>query len=263
MDPVDYNKHAWDAYVEKGNRWTLPVDSEQIAAARRGDWQIVLTARKPIPRDWFPPLAGARVLCLAGSGGQQAPILAAAGAVVTVFDNSPRQLARDREVAERDGLKIETVEGDMRDLSAFPEASFDLVVNPCSLTFVPDIRPVFREVARVLRPGGRFFAGFVHAFSYVFDEEAGKAGRVEARHVLPYSDEKCLPPAEFEKLLADREALIFSHGLEETIGGQLAAGLQLRDLYEDAHDDMPLAKYCATMFATYSLRPVTDAPSRA
>jgi ubiquinone/menaquinone biosynthesis C-methylase UbiE len=81
------------------------------------------------------------VLCLASGGGQQGPVLAAAGATVTVFDNSPRQLARDQEVAAREGLAIETVLGDMRDLRVFPDATFDVVVvNPVSNVFCPNLR---------------------------------------------------------------------------------------------------------------------------
>ena len=47
-----------------------------------------------MPRDWFGVLAGARVLALASSGGQQAPLLAAAGAIVTVHDLSAAQLPK-------------------------------------------------------------------------------------------------------------------------------------------------------------------------
>jgi 2-polyprenyl-3-methyl-5-hydroxy-6-metoxy-1,4-benzoquinol methylase len=99
---------------------------------------VVLIGYEPVPRDWFPAdLTGVAVLALASGGGQQGPVLAAAGADVTVFDNSPRQLGRDREVAEREGLALRTVLGDMRDLSAFPGDSFDLVFNPVSNTFCP------------------------------------------------------------------------------------------------------------------------------
>ncbi len=98
-----YNRQAWDRQVERGNPWTIPVDPEAIARARQGDWQIVLTPTKPVPADWFPPLAGLDVLCLASGGGQQGPILAAAGAKATVFDNSPKQLAQDRLVADGRG----------------------------------------------------------------------------------------------------------------------------------------------------------------
>ena len=83
MDIVNYNQQAWDELVQRGNEWTVPVTSEVVHAARSGHWEIVLTPRRAVPRDWFPPLQGIRTLCLAGSGGQQAPILAAAGATVT------------------------------------------------------------------------------------------------------------------------------------------------------------------------------------
>ena len=104
----------------------MPVGSEAIAAARGHRWEIVLTPVKPVPRAWFrEPLAGREVLCLACGGGQQGPILAAAGARVTVLDNSPAQLAQDRLVAEREKLDLRLVEGDMADLSAFADQSFD------------------------------------------------------------------------------------------------------------------------------------------
>jgi len=168
-----FNRAAWDAQVEHGNRWTVPVTAGQIAAARRGEWSVVLTPRRPVPREWFGTVEGARVLCLASGGGQQGPILAAAGARVTVLDGSPRQLERDRLVASRDGLELETVEGDMRDLSGFGDGVFDLVVFPVAHVFVPDVRPVWREVARVLRPGGALLAGLANPLVYLLgDEEA-------------------------------------------------------------------------------------------
>src|SRR6201982_1764568 len=135
FDPVAHNRAAWDREVGSGNEWTVPVGPDVIARARAGDWSGVLIGYEPVPRDWFgADLDGAAILCLASGGGQQGPVLAAAGADVTVFDNSPRQLARDAQVAPRDGLAIKTVLGDMRDLSVFADSSFDLVFNPVSNT---------------------------------------------------------------------------------------------------------------------------------
>ncbi|MDL1879319.1 SAM-dependent methyltransferase, partial [Cytophagia bacterium CHB2] len=82
----DYNRAAWNREVTRGNRWTIPVSSSVIAAARQGQWEIILTPSKPVPRSWFPELRDCNLLCLASGGGQQAPILAAAGARVTVLD---------------------------------------------------------------------------------------------------------------------------------------------------------------------------------
>src|SRR3954469_9047851 len=176
MDIVAHNSAAWDRAVAGGNEWPRPAGPDVIGRARAGDWSVVLIGYEPVPRDWFPAaLAGTAVLCLASGGGQQGPVLAAAGADVTVFDNSPRQLARDEEVAPRDSLAVRTVLGDMRDLSAFAAASFDLVFNPVSNTFCPDLAPVWRECFRVLRPGGLLLTGFTNPDLYIFDAEGLEA----------------------------------------------------------------------------------------
>ena len=86
----EYNREAWNRQVEKGDRWTLPVGPEVIAAARRGEWSVVLTPNKPVPRAWFGDLDGQDVLGLASAGGQQGPVLAAAGRTC----HGVRQLAR-------------------------------------------------------------------------------------------------------------------------------------------------------------------------
>src|SRR5512134_3580351 len=144
MDIRSYNREAWNREVEGGqNRWSQPVDAETIAKARQGEFSILLTENLPVPRSWFPALQGAEVLCLASGGGQQGPVLAAAGAKVTVFDNSPAQLKQDQLVAERESLSLRTMEGDAADLSMFAGESFDLVFNPCSTVFMPDVRAVW------------------------------------------------------------------------------------------------------------------------
>ena len=97
----------------------------------------MLTNTKPVPRPWFSDLEGIDVLCLASGGGQQAPIFAAAGANVTVLDNSPRQLAQDRFVAERDSLDLKTVEGDMADLSMFPARASTSFFTPFPTCLCP------------------------------------------------------------------------------------------------------------------------------
>src|SRR5947209_6579144 len=194
-----YTRHAGARQVEKGGRWTVPVGPEVIAAARRGDWQVVLTPTRPVPREWFPPLAGLDVLCLASGGGQQVPVLAAAGANVTVLDNSPAQLGQDRLVAERDGLTLTTVEGDMADLSLFPDGRFGLVFHPCSNCFVPDVRPVWREAFRVLRPGGVLLAGCCNPALFLFDYTKAEQGEIVLRYAAPYADLTSLTAQERRK----------------------------------------------------------------
>ncbi len=256
MDVREHNRHAWDKEVERGNRWTVPAGPELIAAARQGQWEIVLTPTKPVPRDWFPELVGADVLCLASGGGQQGPVLAAAGARVTVLDNSPRQLAQDRLVAAREGLEVRTVEGDMRDLSIFPEGSFDLIVHPVSNIFVPDVQPVWRESFRVLRRGGALIAGMTNPIVYIFDWDMLDRGTLEVKHSLPYSDLKSLSDEEKKRFIEQGEPFEFSHTLEEQIGGQLEAGFLLAGFYEDAEspEEMILAGYMPTFFATRAIK---------
>jgi hypothetical protein len=82
-----------------------------------------------------------------GGTSSQAPILTAAGADVTLLDGSARQLGQDAFVAERDGLELRPVQGDMADLSAFGDGQFALVVNRVSTLFVPDVVRVWRGAA--------------------------------------------------------------------------------------------------------------------
>lgn len=258
MDVRAYNREAWDRQVAAGNPWTRPVGPEAIAAARRGEWQVVLTATKPVPRNWFPLLAGCDVLCLASGGGQQGPIFAAAGANVTVFDNSPAQLAQDRLVAEREGLVIHTVEGDMADLSAFADGSFDLVFHPVSNVFVGAVRPVYREVARVLRPGGTLLAGFMNPDIYIFDRDAiDRRGVLKVKYRLPYADATHLPRRQLRRVMREGWPLEHSHTLEDQIGGQCDAGLAIVGFYEDRYapedEDLP-SQFMPTFFATRALK---------
>lgn len=258
MNVRDHNRLAWDKNVERKNPWTIPISEDAVARARRGDFQLILTPTKPVPMNWFPPLAGLPTLCLASGGGQQGPLLAAAGAIVTVFDNSPKQLAQDRFVAEREGLKMTTIEGDMADLSCFADGSFGLIVHPCSNCFAADIRPVWRECFRVLRPGGVLLAGFTNPVRYLFDGERQESGSLEVRHVLPYSDFAGLSEADRQRLILDPLAPFeFGHTLTDQIGGQLAAGLVLTGFFEDGYPpegNDPLSRFMETFIATRAVR---------
>lgn len=251
MDVLAYNRAAWDRQVEQGNRWTIPVSPEDIAAARAGKWAILLTPTIPTPREWFPDdMQGLNILCLASGGGQQGPILAATGAIVTVLDNSPKQLERDRQVAERENLNLTTVAGDMANLSMFADESFDLIFHPVSNVFAPEVLPVWREAFRVLRRGGSLLAGITNPILYIFDIDKLDRGELEVTHTLPYSDLVSLSQAEQQRYKDLGYPLEFSHTLEEQIGGQIQAGFVISGFFEDLDPESVLSKYTPTFIAT-------------
>lgn len=255
MDISQHNSQAWDRQVADGNPWTQPVSPEVISKARAGDWSIVLTPTRAVPASWFPPLSGCEILLLAGGGGQQGPTLAAAGARVTVFDNSAAQLRQDRLVAEREGLEIETVQGDMTSLSQFSDSRFDLIVHPCSNCFVPDVNPVWREAFRVLKPGGALLSGLCNPVLFATDPALDKQGIAQFKYRIPYSDLTSISEAERKKYFPG-QPLSFGHSLEDQLGGQLRAGFVLADLYEDgwSPDHGPIHEFLPCFLATRALK---------
>ncbi len=255
MDIRSYNREAWTREVEGGkSRWSQPVTPEVIASARQGEFSILLTENIPVPQRWFPRLPGADVLCLASGGGQQGPILAAAGAHVTVFDNSPAQLKQDRFVAERESLDLRTLEGDAADLSTFVDESFDLIFNPCSTVFMPDVRAVWRECAHVLRPGGILMTGSMNPVHYIFDLYKADQGILEVAHSIPYSDLTSIPKEDLDELIEKGLPVEFGHSLTDLLGGQCEAGFVITDMYEDYMLDSPLHKHHPNYIATRAFK---------
>jgi SAM-dependent methyltransferase len=263
MNIIEYNRQAWNRQVKDGSEWTVPVGADVIKAARNGQWSVILTPTTPVPTTWFGSLPGKQVLCLASGGGQQAPVLAAAGAIVTSFDNSDAQLDRDRQVADREGLSIRCLRGDMSDLSVLPNESFDLIFHPVSNVFVPDVRTVWRECFRVLRHGGHLLAGFMNPDYYLFDhDEAEKTGQLVVRNALPYSDTEDLSDEARREWLASGRPVEFSHTLQDQIGGQISAGFAITGFYEDRWTDEATLfnRFSAVTIATKATKPAHPGP---
>ena len=228
MNYQDVNASTIDRWVEEGWEWGKPIRHETYLAAVRGQWDVLLTPTKPVPHAWFGELKGKRILGLASGGGQQMPIFAALGAECTVLDYSERQLASERMVAEREGYAISIVRADMTKPLPFPDEAFDLIFHPVSNCYIREVKPVWRECWRVLRPGGTLLSGVDHYVNFIVDEDE----REIVNHLPfdPLADE-----AQRSKLEADNAGFQFSHTLEEQIGGQLEAGFTLLSLYEDTN----------------------------
>ena len=253
MDIIAQNNKNWDEKVLQKNPWTVPVDDEVIHNARHGNWCILLTASRPVPAAWFSPVKDKRILCLASGGGQQGPVLAAAGADVTVLDLSESQLEQDRSVARREGLELHTVRSSMTDLSMFDAETFDIIVHPVSNVFIPHIQPVWNEAFRVLKKGGILMSGFMNPVFYLFDENLEKEGILQVKYPLPYSDLEHLSREDLER---KGDAIEFGHTLEEQIQGQIAAGFVITGFYEDTFGgERLLDRFCPSFMATKAVKP--------
>jgi SAM-dependent methyltransferase len=251
---LEHNRTAWNEEVKKGNVWTIPVTKKDIETAKSGHYKIILTPFKPVPKGWLGNVKGKNILCLASGGGQQGPILAVAGAKVTVFDNSDQQLKRDADVAKEYNLDIKTVQGNMQNLSCFTEKTFDLIIHPVSNCFIDDILPVWKESYRVLKVNGKLLSGFCNPIMYMIDwETADKTNRSELVQAIPYSDLKSLTPEMKQKYVKEKTPFEFGHSLTDQIQGQLDAGFVITGFYEDKGGDL-LDKFTHTFIATNALK---------
>ena len=155
MDEVaEYNQARWKALVEADALFTRPKLNLDANSARQ-----TIDFDKQLG-----DVTGKNVLCLACGGGQQSVAFALLGANVTVFDISNEQLEQDKKAAEHYGFEIRTVQGDMRNLSRFKAAEFDIVNHAYSINFVPDAAEIFRQVGRILRTGGIYRFNFANPF---------------------------------------------------------------------------------------------------
>ena len=217
-----------DRLVENDVNWAACATPEQLQSAREGRLELGFGVDGVIPAQWLGDLQGKRVLCLAGAGGLQAPLLACAGAEVTVLDLSQRMLDKDRGLAAREGLAIRIEHGNMCDLSRFADASFDLVFNPPSMCYVPDVMPVFREVHRVLRPGGTFIMTSMSPLAYICDWD-GELQCYKAVNRLPYSAQEHSDQGDWVE---------YGHTMESYLGGQIAAGFVITGYLENQTADV-------------------------
>lgn len=246
---TEINSKTIDKWVDEGWEWGVPITAAQFAAAKQGQWSMLLTPTKPVPREWYPCLKDKHVLGLASGGGQQMPIFAALGADCTLLDYSERQIANDLEVARREGYPIKAIRADMTQTLPFADSSFDLVFHPVSNCYVEDVRHIWRECYRILKPGGRLMAGLDNGFNYLFDE----ADERTIKYKLPFNPLR--NPELLEVLQRTDSGIQFSHTLEEQIRGQLQVGFKLLDLYEDTNGSGLLHEHgVPTFWATLAMQ---------
>lgn len=251
-NPMEYqemNAKTIDRWIEEGWEWGKPVSHEACENARNGSWDVLLTPTKSVPHAWFGELRGKKVLGLASGGGQQIPIFAALGAECTVLDYSEKQLESERMVAQREGYSVRVIRADMTKPLPFSDDEFDLIFHPVSNCYVEEVKPIFRECFRVLKPGGVLLGGFDNGVNYIVNSDE----KIVANK-LPFNPLK--DPEQMKLLADDDDGVQFSHTLEEQIGGQLEAGFVLTDVYEDTNGTGHLHELnIPTFWATRAVKP--------
>jgi len=218
----DHNRRAWDTLVRENQRFTRPAPDEDFLDP----------LGKVDGAGWLGgDIRGQHVLCLASGGGKHGALYAAAGARVTVVDISPAMLELDRRVAEQRKLDLRTVEASMDHLPMFDDATFDLVVHPVSTCYVPQVAPVYREVARVLRESGLYISQHKQPVSMQADVAATSRGY---ELVEPYFRQGPLPPV-IGSQHREEGTLEFLHRWDELLGQMCRAGFVIEDLSEPKH----------------------------
>ncbi len=217
-----------DSLVANCVDWAACASDEALRAAEAGKLKLQFYD-KEVPDEWLADIKGKKVLCLAGAGGLQAPLLACAGAKVTVIDISDKMLDQDRAVAERENLQIEIVKGNMCDLSMFGDDVFDYIINPPSLMYAPELSVVFRESYRVLKRGGVLIIMAPNPINYVCDYiDYADGGYYKAVHRMPF----CSRDHD------DSDWIEYGHTMESYLGGQIECGFLINGYVECQREDI-------------------------
>lgn len=219
MDYRTTNQSAWNHLADSGSLFAKVASDAEC--------------REPLKvldgRGWLPSrIDGMDVLCLASGGGWQAILYAAAGANVTVVDLSDSMLRLDEREAKRRGLKVRTVQASMDDLSLLGDSQFDLVHQPVSTCYVPDVRPVYAEVARVLRLDGLYISQHKQPVSLQIshrNERQQFVIGVEYFHTGPL-------PKQQDESYRETGTTEYLHRLEDLIGGLCEKGFVVEDFRE-------------------------------
>lgn len=177
--------------------------------------------------DPLPELDGADVVELGCGGGQAAVGFAreGAGRVVGV-DLSTEQLAHARDLRDAHGVEVRFLAGDVTELPLAADA-VDLAFSSWVFQQVPDLGRCFREVARVLRPGGAFVFAVPHPYYELFDPETGELDR-------SYFDD-----APERKSIGDLEPAltVFHHTVGDVHRALVESGFVVERLREPGSDD--------------------------
>lgn len=121
-------------------------------------------------------VVGRRVLEVGCGSAPCARYLREQGADVVALDLSAGMLAHARAAAGRTGIPVPLVQADACELP-FADEAFDIAFSAFgAIPFVADSARLMREVARVLRPGGRWVFAVNHPMRWAFPDDPGPGG---------------------------------------------------------------------------------------
>lgn len=213
------NRKTWNHLADSGSLFAKVATDEEC--------------RNPLKvldgRGWLPEsVAGMDVLCLASGGGWQSVLYAVAGANVTVVDLSDSMLQLDQRESDRRKLNIKTIQASMDDLRDLDSQTFDIVHQPVSTCYIPDLVPMYAEIARVLRDDGIYISQHKQPVSLQIshrNERHQFVIGVEYFHRGPL-------PVQIDKSYRESGATEYLHRLEDLIGGLARSSMILEDLRE-------------------------------
>jgi SAM-dependent methyltransferase len=171
-------------------------------------------------------LVGARVLEVGAGSAMCSRWLAGQGARPVAFDVSGGMLRHAIEAGAETGTVVPLVQADAQCMP-FSDRSFDLAFTAFgAVPFVADSAAVMAEVARVLRPGGRWVFAVSHPIRWAFPDSPGPDGLTAT---MSYFDRS--PYVEFDA--TGQATYVEQHRtLGDRIRELVAAGFGLLDLIE-------------------------------
>ena len=232
-DVARYNKERWEELAKANVIFSRPwLDLDKKTARQLID-----------PQGMIDEITEKDVLCLAAGGGQQSAAFALLGAKVTILDFSETQLERDRQAASHYKVSIRTLQGNMRDLSAFEKDAFDIVYHAHSIVFIPEVNSVFQEVARVLRADGLYHLHCHNPFTQGIDEEDWNGHGYPLN--LPYTDgAEIMPKNPYWEIQSEdgtnkrvRGPREFRHTLSSILNGLIGQGFVILGVWEETGDE--------------------------
>lgn len=224
------NEKHWTRAVQEGAGCTVPwldLDPAVVRAYAGGTLENPAGPLYQIyPAHVLSEAQNKDVLCLASGGGQQSALFGLLGARVTVLDLTEAQLNGDRAAAAHYGYNLTTIRGDMRDLSCLADTAFDLVYQGHAMGWVPDVQPIYRGLARVLRPDGIYRVDFSNPATEFVDWNTwdGTGYRLTVPYAITERVER------FES--GEAQCIQFRHSMSYIFNGLIEMGLSIEHVHD-------------------------------